>query len=143
MSSTLGADMANDPKLEAEIAARVQDYLQVLTSVRDPDAARDYYTEDATLVGPGFEFDRPTVVRELGLAFEAGAQIRVNRETLELFAHGDAAYEIACAEDTLSFPDGSSQVHRNRLFIRWERGADGRWRFSRVFLSPLELVSAP
>jgi len=129
-----------DPALqaEAEIASRISGYVAALTDDRDAEAARDYYTADARLLGPGFEFDRPAVVREIQAAFEAGAEIHVNRQTLELFLHGDAAYEIATAEDTLSFPDGSSQTVRNNMFIRWERGSDGAWRFARVLLSPQE-----
>ena len=50
--------------------------------------------------------------------------------------HGDAAYEIAQAEDTFLSPDGSSNTTRNNMFIRWERGADNNWRFARVLLSP-------
>ena len=29
-----------------------------------------------------------------------------------------------------------SDTTHNNMFIRWEKGADGRWRFSRVLLSP-------
>ena len=130
----------DDPviRAEAEITSRISAYVDVLTVARDAEAARDFYTDDAKLLGPGFEFARSTVVREIQAAFAAGAQIQVKRHTHEFFIHGDAAYEIAKAEDTLAFPDGSSQILRNNMFIRWERGADGKWRFSRVLLSPQE-----
>ena len=129
------------PNPEAEINIRIAGYIDVLSVHRDAEAARDYYTEDFKLRGPGFEFDQPTVVRELQAAFDAGARIEVDRQTLELFVHDDVAYEIAKAEDTLVFPDGSSQTLRNNMFIRWERGSDGVWRFSRVLLGPQDAAT--
>jgi ketosteroid isomerase-like protein len=63
-------------------------------------------------------------------------EVQVNRRTLELYVHGDTAYEIAQAEDTILSPDGSSETMRNNMFIRWEKGTDDQWRFARVLLSP-------
>lgn len=68
--------------------------------------------------------------------FESGMKLQVTRRTVELFDHGDAAYELAEAEDTVIRPDGSSATQRNYLFIRWERGKDDQWRFARILLSP-------
>jgi ketosteroid isomerase-like protein len=77
-------------------------------------------------------------VEAVRAAFDAGAEVDVDRDTLELFVHGDTAYEIARAQDTIRNPDGTSSTLRNNMFIRWERGNDGEWRFSRVLLSPQE-----
>lgn len=130
--------MNDTSSVATQIESRVAGYLEVLTHSRDAEGAGDYYSEGASLVGPGFTFDRTAVLREIRSAFDAGAQIEIDRETLELFVHGDAAYEIATAKDTLTFPDGTSQVLHNNLFICWVRGSNGSWRFSRVLLSPIE-----
>ena len=120
----------------AAIAERTSSYVEQLTSSRDAEAARDYYTEDARLLGPGIDLDRSAVIDGIRAAFEAGIEVLVSRRTLELFVHDDAAYEIAQAEDTLVNPDGTSETMRHNMFIRWERGDDARWRFARVLLSP-------
>jgi ketosteroid isomerase-like protein len=122
---------------KAELAKRVSDYLEVLTVHRDADLAREYYTEDARLVGPGMDLDRPSLVEGMRGTFEAGIQVKVNRRTLEVFVHGDVAYEIAQAEDVFLSPDGATAyISRNHMFIRWKRGEDGEWRFHRALLSP-------
>ncbi len=121
---------------QAAITERISSYLEVLTVVRDAEAARDYYTEDARLLGPGMDLDRSGMIEAIHAVFEAGIEVQFNRRTLEVFLHGDVAYEIAQAEDTFLSPDGSSDTTRNNMFIRWERGDDNNWRFARVLLSP-------
>ncbi len=125
--------------VESEIAQRIAGYLEVLTVHRDADLAGEYWTEDARLVSPGMNVDRAGLVDGLRGAFEAGVQVEVSRQTIEVFVHGDVAYEIALAEDVLLDPDGmTADTLRNNMFIRWERGADGEWRFDRALLSPID-----
>lgn len=129
-------DTRGDRDTAAAIEERINSYLDQLTTTRDLEAAADLYTEGARLLGPDTDMDRSAVVEALRSVFEGGVEVKVNRQTVELFVHGDVAYEIAKAEDTLVNPDGSSNTLRNNLFIRWERGSDGEWRFARVLLSP-------
>ncbi|MGD2122967.1 MAG: nuclear transport factor 2 family protein [Gemmatimonadota bacterium] len=129
---------------KAEIAQRISDYLEVLTAAHDADGARDaeiaggYYTEDARVLGPGMDSDRPSLIETMRSTFESGVQVQVNRQTLEIFYHGDVAYEIARTEDVFLSPDGATaDTLYNNMFIRWERGEDGKWRFDRALLSPV------
>ena len=121
---------------ESAIKERIEAYLEQLTTTRDLAVASDFYTEEATIIGPDTDMGRSGVVEMLRSVFEGGVEVQVNRKTVELFVHGNAAYEIAKAQDTIINPDGSSSTLRNNLFIRWARGTDGRWRFDRVLLSP-------
>ena len=122
---------------QTEIAERIASYIEVLTNQRDAELARDYYTEDARLLGPGIDLDRSAIIDGIRSVLDAGSRVQVSRQSLELFVHGDAAYEIAQAEDTILSADGATtDTMRNNLFIRWERGTDGRWRFDRVLLGP-------
>ena len=120
----------------AEIAKTISSYIECLTLQRDARAAGDYYTADARMLGPGMDLDRAALIEGMRAAFDSYPEVRVNRQTLELFVHGDTAYEIARADDTFVSRDGTSATIRNNLFIRWERGEDGAWRFARVLLSP-------
>lgn len=132
-----GIEVLADPA--AAIADRVSGYIEDLTVHRDAELARDYYTEDARLLGPGIDLNRESLVAGIRAVFDAGTQVQVNRSTLELFVHGDSAYEIARAEDIFVSPDSTTaDTTRNNLFIRWKRGADGKWRFDRVVLGPQE-----
>jgi ketosteroid isomerase-like protein len=121
---------------EAAITKRVSSYLNVLTVERYAEAASDYYTEDARLLGPGMDLDRSGVVEGLRSVFGSGMEVQVDRRTLELYVHGDTAYEIAQDEVTILSPDGSSDTMQNTMFIRRQKGTDGQWRFARVLLSP-------
>lgn len=122
---------------EAAIAERIADYIDVLTTQRNASVAADFYTDDARLLGPGIDLDRQRIVDGIQAVMSAGTEVEVNRETLELFVHDDAAYEIARAEDVFVSADGqTADTVRNNLFIRWERDSDGMWRFDRVVLGP-------
>ena len=118
------------------IEDRIDGYLELLTVTRNIDAAEDYFTADVKFLGPGIDLPRDAILDGIRGVFDSGVEVQVNRRTLELFIHGDTAYEIAQAEDTFLNPDGTSNTVRNNMFIRWERGADAKWRFARVLLSP-------
>ena len=136
-----GVSREDAEAVETQLSQRISDYLEVLTVHRDADVAREYYTEDARLMGPGMDMDRPSLVENMRSTFEAGIQVQVNRRTLEVFVHGDIAYELAQAEDVFLSPDGvTADTLRNNMFIRWERGEDGEWRFDRALLSPIDAV---
>jgi ketosteroid isomerase-like protein len=109
----------------------------------DVDAAADYWTDDARLIGPGIDLDRRAVLDGMRSVFAAGTRVDVlSRPTLELFVHGDVAYEIARAEEVfISRTEAPPDTMRNNMFIRWEKGRDGLWRFDRVVAGPQ--ASAP
>jgi ketosteroid isomerase-like protein len=130
-----------DPEAAAAIDRRIDSYLEQLTVKRDVEAAADFYTHDATLLGPDTDLDRAGVMDAIRSVCDAGVEAKVHRRTIELFVHGDVAYEIAQADDTFVNPDGTSKAIRNTLFIRWEKGSDGKWRFARVLLSPREATA--
>lgn len=121
----------------AEIADRVTGYLAAIQDA-DVAAAADYWAEDARMIGPGMDLDRQGVLEGMEAAFGASTRVRVlRRETIEMFVHGNAAYEIAQAEEVFVTSDATpADTMRNNMFVRWERGSDGKWRFSRAVLGP-------
>jgi ketosteroid isomerase-like protein len=128
----------SDPaKAATDISNRISGYLDALKR-RDVQAAGEYWTEDSRLIGPGIDLDRSQLLEGLRSAFAAGTQVNVlKRPTIEFFVHGDFTYEIAQAEEVFLNPGTTSpDTIRNNLFIRWEKGSDGEWRFDRVLLSP-------
>ena len=122
-------------KSTEDISKRIFGYLDALKR-QDVQAAGEYWTEDSRLIGPGIDLDKSHLLEGLSSTFAAGVQFNVvKRPTIELFVHGDVAYEIAQAEEVLFNPrTTSSDTMRNNLFIRWEKGSDGNWRFARVVL---------
>ncbi len=120
-----------------EISKSISAYLDAIKR-QDVQAAGEYWTEDSRLVGPGMQLDRSQLLEGMRSAFATGIQVNVlRRPTIELFVHGDVAYEMAQAEEVLiNTKATSSDTIRNNLFIRWEKGSDGKWRFDRVLLGP-------
>jgi ketosteroid isomerase-like protein len=120
-----------------DIAQRVSGYLAAIQTA-DVAAAGEYWAEDARLTGPGMDLSRQAVLDGMTSTFRAGTRVRVvERKSLELFAHGNAAYEVAEAVEVFVTPSSTAgDTTRNNMFIRWVRGSDGKWRFSRVLISP-------
>ena len=128
---------SDSAKTTNEISNRILGYLDAIER-QDVQAAGEYWTEDCKLVGPGIELNRSQLIEGLQQAFSGGVQVDViKRPTIELFVHGDVAYEIAQAEEVFLNPGTTSaDTVRNNMFIRWEKGPDGNWRFDRVLLGP-------
>ena len=128
----------DEDRIVAAISERIAGYCVELTTGRDANRVRDYYTEGAVVIGPDMQMGASDVAEFMRGLFDTGVEIKVDRQTAELFVHGDVAYELATAEDTLLYADGSEHAIRNNMFIRWEKGSDGLWRFARVLLSPMD-----
>lgn len=128
---------SDSTKSTNEISKAISGYLDALKR-QDVQEAGEYWTEDSKLIGPGIELDRSQLLEGLQSAFAGGIQVNVlKRPTIEVFVHDDVAYEIAQAEEVLINPGTTSaDTIRNNLFIRWEKGSDGNWRFDRVLLGP-------
>jgi ketosteroid isomerase-like protein len=120
-----------------EIAERVAEYLAAIEGA-DVAKAGDYWAENARLIGPGIDLNRQNVLEGMQSVFDAGTRVDVlGRKTVELFVHGKFAYEIAQAEEAFLASGGMpADTMRNNMFVRWERGPDDKWRFSRVVLGP-------
>lgn len=122
----------------AEIAARIAAYLDALERA-DLNEARQYWTKEATLLVPGAYMERDEVLQGMAAAFERGRVDVMDRSTLDLFVHGDAAYEIARVEEVFIPDAGAADTMRNNLFVRWAKGPDGEWRFDRAVIGPQEV----
>jgi uncharacterized protein (TIGR02246 family) len=104
----------------------------------DAAAAADYWDPDTRVLAPGMDASRQAVVNYIRATFDAGTRVDVlNRRTLELMVEGDAAYEIAQAEEVITAPGATrADTVRNNIFVRWKKGSDGKWRFHRALLGP-------
>ena len=121
----------------SEIAETIEAYLAALER-GDAAAAADYWDTNVSLLGPGLDLDYKRTVEGIRATFEAGTRVDIlSRQTVELFVHGDAAYEIARAEEVF-IRRGAPRPDtvRNNIFVRWKKGGDGKWRFHRVLLGP-------
>jgi ketosteroid isomerase-like protein len=86
------------------------------------------------------DFARQAVLDGMRNVFATGARVEIlERSTVELFTHGDAAYEIARAVEVFAAADGTRvDTSRSNMFVQWIRGPDGRWLFNRALISPVQ-----
>ena len=102
----------------------------------DVDAAMAYMTDDARLLEPGIDVSGAAVGEYVREFFSTGASISMfEPKAYDYFVHGDVAYEIGEYDETLVV-SGEPQTVENYYFIRWEKGADGQWRFDRIVIGP-------
>ena len=56
----------------------------------------------------------------------------------ELFVHGDAAYETGSYVETFRAADGKEASVNSNYFTRFEKQADGSWKFDRLVAGPVK-----
>ncbi len=125
----------DEAAVRQELTDRMNAYRNLMVA-GDADAAMAYMTDDVRVLEAGVDLSGAAVgefVREL---FSTGASISMfETEPYDYFVHGDVAYEIGEYDETLVV-GGEPQTVENYYFIRWEKGADGEWRFDRIVTGP-------
>lgn len=100
------------------------------------DSVATFLTGDAIIIEPGRRETRSEWAARVREMFGAeGRLLSYALRRIDLFIHGDAAYDLGEYDETLLLPSGEVTVE-GYYFIRWERGADGRWRMDRQMSGP-------
>jgi uncharacterized protein (TIGR02246 family) len=135
--SNTNSSAATDSAAAIEIRQTITAYLDAVER-GDAAAAADFWDPETRVLAPGMDAGRQAVVDFMRTTFEAGTRVDVlSRRTLELSVEGDAAYEIAQAEEVMALPGAArADTVRNNIFVRWKKGSDGKWRFHRALLGP-------
>ncbi len=124
---------------EAAVRQELTDRMRAhadLVMAGDVDAAMAYMTDDARLLEPGIDLSGAAIGEFLREFFSTGGSISMfEPEAYDYFVHGDVAYEIGEYDETYVV-GGEQQTVENYYFIRWEKGADGEWRFDRIVTGP-------
>ncbi len=129
------APAVDEAAVRQELTDRMAAYGNLLVA-GDLDAAMAYMTDDARLLEPGIDLSGAAIGEYLREFFSTGATVSFfETETYDYFIHGDVAYEIGEYDETVE-AGGEQQVVENYYFIRWEKGADGEWRFDRIVTGP-------
>ena len=104
----------------------------------DPAEVRDFWTDDARVLLPGLDLDGPGLTRFVEEFYGGDGRVTsVDFERLDLFVHGDAAYELGRYEETAEVGGETEHVAGN-YFLRWKRSEDGKWRIDRFVGGPIE-----
>ena len=122
--------------LSASDVAAIRDAEKALANAfeaADPTAWVDFYTEDATFVGPG-----TPAIEGRGALLSAAPSVVIS--SMEIVADSTiGAGDFAATQGRGSWvngPKGSDGPRvRRRFLMVWRRDADGRWRIARELLN--------
>ncbi len=135
MACAPAGEAVDEAAVRQELTDRMAAYGNLLVA-GDLDAAMAYMTDDARLLEPGIDVSGAAVGEYVRDFFSTGASISMfEPRAYDYFVHGDVAYEIGEYDETLVV-SGEPQTVENYYFIRWEKGADGQWRFDRIVIGP-------
>jgi ketosteroid isomerase-like protein len=135
----VGAEMAEN---EAEVRQAITDRLNAYEEVAvngDLEGQLSYWTPDIRFMEPGTDLSGDelfSVIREM--AEGVGETFSWSWDPIEIFVHGDVAYQIARYHESFQLPDGEPTEVHNTFFARWEKQPDGLWRISRLVAGPID-----
>jgi ketosteroid isomerase-like protein len=112
-----------------EITNQFKAYIKTLTE-GNADKAYKFWTEDFHFYGNGLDVDRDGLYQYYTNFFQTGRIASSNANLSNRFIHGNVAYDIMLAEDTVVI-NGVQSVKTSHYVICWQRGHDKVWRISR------------
>lgn len=109
------------------------------TLSRNKAEAMSLWAPEARFLEPGMDLSGSDLYAFMEDFWENGGEVfEFNMETMEVFDHGDVAYEIAQYDETFKFPGGEPMTVHNYGFFRWEKQPEGDWKLHRVVAGPRE-----
>lgn len=127
---------ADKAEVEQAIADRWAAFESVILS-EDVDEYMSYWTSDTRLLEPGIDLSGSDLSVFISEFWEGGGGVSsLDVQSIEIFVHGDVAYQIAQYDESFQFPGEEPAEAHNYLFARWERGADGVWQIDRLLAGP-------
>jgi ketosteroid isomerase-like protein len=130
---------------EAEVAQAIHDkwfaYIEA-TRTLDMDVLLSFWAPDARLLEPGVDLQGPAVHQFMEDFWGSGGQVfTFDHRSLDLFVHGDVAYQIAQYDETFQFPGVEPDEAHGTMFLRWVQDEEGVWKADRMVGSPRDAVT--
>jgi uncharacterized protein (TIGR02246 family) len=112
------------------------------TQAGDTAGALALWTPNARVLEPGMDLSGRDLHAFMEDFWKNGGEVfEFDREALEVFDHGDVAYEIMRYDETFRFPGGDRQTVHNFAFVRWAKQSDGTWKVDRILAGPRDSVT--
>jgi ketosteroid isomerase-like protein len=127
----------NEAEVKQAITERMNAY-QKITLNGDLEGMRSYWTPDIRFLEPGMDLSGDEWSSFLREFVEGGKVFSWDWEPIEIFVHGDVAYQIARYHESFQPPGGEPTEVHNNFFAKWERDPDGMWKISRVVAGPID-----
>lgn len=125
-----------DDTIHAEIDEQTRIIEQAYMS-SDVETILTLFTNDAHMLEPGLDLAGDALREHLRSAFGSDdfRMTRMEIRSRERWIYGDVVFEMGSYDETVVIGGATTEISGNH-FLRWERGADGTWRLSRLVLGP-------
>ena len=141
MSSPTTKQTANTATVQAQIEAAIEAYGQAIVS-GDIDATLDRLTPEVHILTPNRNLKGKAAHEQFRKMLSGARVVGFDMRSTEFFVHGDdVAYTISEYDEVVEM-EGTTLNDQGYIFLRWTKGADGKWRYDRFVASPRELPSA-
>jgi len=130
---------ADSPAARQELADQMAAYQRVLLS-GDAEGVVAFWTSDIHVLEPSLDLSGDQAREFMRHFLATGRVVSLDVEAYERFVHGEVAYELGEYDETIEV-DGEQVKVQNYYFMRWEKGADGVWRFDRFVAGPRDASS--
>ena len=108
---------------------------------RDIAELMSLWAPDARILEPGTDLQGIDLHEFMRGFWEGGGQVSsFDIQSLEIFVHGDVAYQIAQYDESYQLPGGEPAEAHGNMFIRWVEEPDGVWRISRMVVGPRDAL---
>jgi len=137
-----GVTLTNQDQSEAQVIQAITDRLNAyeeVTLAGDLEGLLSYWAPDIRFMEPGMDLSGDEFHNYIrGFVEGGGKTFSWSWDPIEIFAHGDVAYQIGRYHELFQVAgEGPMEVHNN-FFARWERQPDGTWMMSRVVAGPID-----
>jgi len=120
------------------LLATDREWSQLCSAGQNPDSVLSYWTEDASVAGPGvFVQGKPAIKQMVASSFATpGFHISWTPEKAVIARSGDLGYTSGTGAYTMPGPKGSLTNIPVKYVTVWRKEADGRWRCSEDYSCP-------
>jgi uncharacterized protein (TIGR02246 family) len=126
---------------EAEVKQAITDCMNAwkeITLTGDLEGMLSYWTPDIRYLQPGMDMGGDEFLGFLREFAKDGKTFSWSWDPVEIFVHGNVAYQIARYHESFQPPGGEPTEVHNNFFARWEKQSDGTWKIARVVAGPID-----
>ena len=125
-------------KEKETLLATDREWSALASAGQNPDSILSYWTEDATVAGPGMFVQGKPAIKQMVTSSLAmpGFHITWTPEKAVIASSGELAYTSGSGAFTMPGPKGAVTNIPVKYLTVWRKEADGRWKCSEDYSSP-------
>jgi ketosteroid isomerase-like protein len=120
------------------LLATDRQWSELVSAGQNPDSILSYWTEDATVIGPGMIAQGKPAIKQMVASSLAmpGFHLSWTPEKAVIARSGDLGYTTGSGTFTMPGPKGEVTNVPMKYLTTWRKEADGRWKCSEDYSCP-------